>query len=767
MHDGAPTNRHRLPSELVALIHHVELSEAGWRDRLLDQLVMALMFLRATPCGAEELRTSLYSNFSLTTDDKAFDQSVKRLLESRSLLEIDGGRLKLAENAAKAAQATIAANQSLEEQVAKRFKAIVAEEAKELNPDDCWRRFCDDCLDPLVAELGARTYELIAVPAGGSPGGHSITGYVDSYPQGVRIAIQKSIDRFLDPTDTDVRSFVLSRLHSHLLTLAASLSEQTLDDLAAKTKSNLQLKLFLDTNFLFSVLDLHDNPANAVVRNLIQLLGDVENHVRSKLYVFPLTVDEIKRTLSGVRLQLSGVEVTPRLGWIARKTPVGQGSGIRARFLRAVASATHRLTAQDYLDPYINDLIAVLRDEGLDLYNENVESLTTSQEVLDDIQAQEKNESRRPVEKRKKYEALRHDVALWHFVSGKRSARVDSPLDAVFWAVTIDRGLLRFDRHKTQGRGMSAVPICVHPAVLIQMLQLWLPRTPRFDEAMLQSVRALLPLPTAPDVEEVILKILRTLSRFEEIDSLSDETVSSVLLNRALRGRMETETETGEQEKLIREALVGELAATEEKLRKETDIRSAVEDELHGVQNRADELEQETRKGQSATKELHLDLQQEQKLRQELEQETRKGQSATKELHLDLQQEQKSRQELEAKLALLEATASRQEDFQRRLLRASFVIIAPLLLALAMAVVAPGARWLDNLTGYQGHRSTAIVGLLMLTLWTFVVDCSGRQIQNISTWRPFNVFHRVKNWLFSLFGSILVGLLTILIWEHW
>ena len=55
----------------------------------------------------------------------------------------------------------------------------------------------------------------------------------------------------------------------------------------------------------------------------------------------------------------------------------------------------------------------------------------------------------------------------------------------------------------------------------------------------------------------------------------------------------------------------------------------------------------------------------------------------------------------------------------------------------------------------------------MLTLWTFVVDCSGHRIQNIRTWRPFNVFHRVKNWLFRLFGAIIIGLLTTLIWEHW
>ena len=52
-------------------------------------------------------------------------------------------------------------------------------------------------------------------------------------------------------------------------------------------------------------------------------------------------------------------------GRIARNTTVGQGSGIRARFLGAAASATYRLTAQDYFGPYITNLLDVLRDKGI------------------------------------------------------------------------------------------------------------------------------------------------------------------------------------------------------------------------------------------------------------------------------------------------------------------------------------------------------------------------------------------------------------------
>ena len=574
-----------LPSELVALIHHVALSEAGWRDNLIDQLVLSSAFLRDSPCRSEDLRSSLHSEFGIAVDDGAFGRSVTRLLASRSLVEISAGRIKLSEQAADITSRTISENHSLEQRVIERFRTIIKQETQTLDPDACWHSFCDDCLDPLVSELGAHTYELIAGPISGRLNIRSIAGYIETYPGDVQAAVRTSIDRFLDPGDSDVRAFVLGRLHSHFLTLAASLSESSLAVLASKTQSNLQLKLFLDTNFLFSVLELHDNPDNQVAQDLFRLLADVKNHVTSRLYVFPPTVDEVTRTLSAVQQEVLGLGVTPRLGCIATNTAVGQGSGITAQFLRAAARATHRLTAEEYFSPYLTNLLAVLKGKGLNLYNENVESLTTSQVVVDDILAQLKVQQGRSAARRKSYEAIRHDIALWHFVSQKRSASVDSPLDAAWWVVTVDYGLIRFDKGKTQQGGTASVPICVHPAALIQMLQLWLPRTAQFDAAMLQCVRALLPRPVDTDVETVTLRILRTLSRFEDVDDLPEDTITSVLLSRALRGRMETAKTADEQTTLVKEALVSEVAATEAELSKEKNERAAVEETLSEERN--------------------------------------------------------------------------------------------------------------------------------------------------------------------------------------
>jgi len=752
MSSDSPTKLLRLPSELVALIHHVELSEAGWRDDLLDRLILSSLFLQGDPCTPDELRTSLESDFGLSTDYNAFHQSVKRLLESRQLVEIDRNRLKLAEKTAAATEEAIVANQSLERRVASRFKEIISARAPQVDPEDSWRRFCDECLDPLVTELGARTYELIAAPLVGGPdiyGITSITEYIDSYTPDNRKGIKESIDRFLDSTDTDVRSFILSRIHSHLLTLSASLPEHSLAEISAKMRSTVQLKLFLDSNFLFSVLDLHENPANAVAHDLIRLLAEVKNHVQSKLYVFPLTLDEVTRTLSVFRQELSSVEVRPRLGRIARNISVGQGSGIRSRFLRAAANSTHNLNAHEYFSPFISNLLSILRSKGLEFFNERVEELSKSQPVLDDILAEQEFESRRLLGRRKTYEVLRHDVSLWHFVSKKRRVRIDSPLDAVYWVVTIDHNLLRFDRHKTRHGGVSQLPICVHPAVLIQMLQLWLPRTPQFDETMLQCVRALLPHPHETDVEQLTLRILRTLSRFEGSDNLPEEAVSAVLVNRAVRERMGEVAEPEEQDKVIRDALIEELAAAKEtgtdeiearvrseveaRLREKERSRVALEGKLHATQTRAEELQKQADRGKATTADLKAKLQ-----------EAEQSQQKIGERLSQIEDESNAR----------DAKLRQHEDFQKCLYRGIFLVIASLLLAVASAVAIPGTKLLDELIGSEGHRSLTIVILVLLGLWVFIVDLLGQKSRHIGTWEPF------KRGLCSLVPKSLILRLT-------
>ncbi|HXG70826.1 MAG TPA: hypothetical protein VNJ04_09480, partial [Gemmatimonadaceae bacterium] len=60
-------------------------------------------------------------------------------------------------------------------------------------------------------------------------------------------------------------------------------------------------------------------------------------------------------------------------------------------------------------------------------------------------------------------------------------------LDASFWIATVDYRFLNFDSRKRRPK-RDPIPICVHPTVLIQMLQFWLPRTAELEAALFESL---------------------------------------------------------------------------------------------------------------------------------------------------------------------------------------------------------------------------------------------------------------------------------------
>jgi hypothetical protein len=187
------------------------------------------------------------------------------------------------------------------------------------------------------------------------------------------------------------------------------------------------------------------------------------------------------------------------------------------------------------------------------------------QSVIDDVLSQQDFERKaRPHRKPKSYEKWLHDVVLWHFARRKRPTVLESPLEAVFWVATIDFGFLGFDRFKCRSRH-DDVPVCIHPTVLLQLLQFWVPRSDLLDAALVESIQPLLPHVFDREAEQVTIRIVRALSRFADADDISRETSQRILLDRALRSRIAATTDVEEQISLVHEAVVIHLKEMEEK----------------------------------------------------------------------------------------------------------------------------------------------------------------------------------------------------------
>lgn len=238
--------------------------------------------------------------------------------------------------------------------------------------------------------------------------------------------------------------------------------------------------------------------------------------------------------------------------------------GLLGRLADATKAANREISAEELFRPYRDNPVQALRSHGIVPLDNSHGHIKTRQDVIDDIEARREHLDRqgRP----RSYAQVEHDMVLWHLTKDLRTSFVESPFDAKYWIVTVDYSFLGFDSYKLRTSG-GVVPICMHPATLMQMLQLWVPRSGEMDRAIVGSLRPLFMLSKFdPDAEAVTVRILDTIARYEHSEDLSADTIGAMLINDSLRSSMAMNKTQSERIEMIRDALVEELARASEQL---------------------------------------------------------------------------------------------------------------------------------------------------------------------------------------------------------
>ena len=209
---------------------------------------------------------------------------------------------------------------------------------------------------------------------------------------------------------------------------------------------------------------------------------------------------------------------------------------------------------REYFDPYLTNFSVCYRSKGIELFNQNVDKYSTDQRVIDDLMVQTDYRMARKIEKNgdgKKlseqeieiirdriYDKFNHDCQIWHIIKDKRPQYIDSPKDVINWIITLDFSFLEYDKYKQKTDISQNVGICLHPNELISMLQFWVPRTEKFEKAILGNFRMpFLFKEVESDSEKISIEILSSLSQFEGHQSYSKELVTEILTNRALKAK--------------------------------------------------------------------------------------------------------------------------------------------------------------------------------------------------------------------------------------
>ena len=545
----------QLPSQLISLVHHIALNEAGWWDKSIQNFIISSVWLNQDLSTRESILNDLKNNFCIDLDSNTFERNLTILIDIHKIMvKLSNNEFKLSEQSRKNFENDLDKHEKLIYRVKEYYNSQLNIYCTDINENDCWDSFNNNLLIPTVCQLGAKTYEIIS--------GHKTTieqtqifqEYLCKMDENKRSAIKKVIIGFFDPKNSDCRDYILRMVNSFFYIEAGNLNENTLLKINNVQNKNIEFNIFLDTNFLFSILNLHDNPSNEAAISLKNLITKIKNKVNIKFYVVNKTLEEAVGVLDYQKNKLNEIVLFKN---IIDATSTLDLSGLDKKYFDDIKKSNKPISPDEYFSPYLKNFLAVVRNHGVELYNDNIDKYNLDQRVIDDIISTQNYQEK--FDKQKTYEQLLHDISLWHFVNDKRPKFIDSHLEAKYWIVTIDYKLLAFDLFKGKGKNSDINLICMHPASLVQMLQFWVPRSIEFENAIISNLRSPIFFSEFDNnSENVALEILKRLSRFEDIEDLSEETITDILHNQALRNKIASTKDINEQINLIKDTIIEE-----------------------------------------------------------------------------------------------------------------------------------------------------------------------------------------------------------------
>lgn len=772
-------DKQSLSEEVVALVHNIELNQAGWWDKTVSRLVMAAAWKSDKPIPKSTIKAVLSGEFKLEVTDAKLDSILSKLENTGDLVRSTGAHYQIPASKRLVFDQEIRAAEANQEQAKAHFCVLADALALDVQGAVAWETFEAYFLRPLINEIGANAYGLVAGEAF-TTDVKLVEKYLARFDESQKPLHRELVTAFLDPKSEVVRQYISRLLHARFCVDATGLPEDVLRKLSTSIGRGLRFNVFVDTNFLFSLIGIHENPSNEAALELKELIGRLSQNPKVTLLITPETIREATHTIDATRQWLNSIPTAEPFLKAALKAGV---SGIGEKFMIERLRQGANLTVNDWFKPYLDDFVTMARGNGIELHNAKLDHYSMRTDVLNDINHVLDLEKRR-VEllkdrKEKSYEGIKHDMVLWHYVKDRRPAYVESPVDAEDWILTVDYRLIRFDEHKQRHFGQK-VPICIHPSSMVQLLQFFVPRSKDFEEAMVGTIR----LPFLfqefdAEAQKTSMKILQGMGRFGLSNDATEATVTRVLLNEGLRARLARNPTQEEEIEIIKDALVEEMKerldaeaakvnevkgsleqkeAELERLKKEkADAEKLIEEERRGALK---QLEQEKQDAIRKAKEEHS-TERDRLIREKEEQQRRIDQLQQRNSERDKADEETRKgitaQELAIK-GMQAQLAKIADDKQRGRALAGYSVALLLLLAITVAAAWKGVEQFAQATKVLGLWPCRILSgiIVFVALHLFLEVATSKHRHMPSLW-PFQIVKRFRVWLW---GVVVLGFIA-------
>lgn len=362
-------------------------------------------------------------------------------------------------------------------------------------------------------------------------------GFLD---KNLRARVEAAVSEFMAALgrDTDRIKYIAqladAAFNFYTLEVPADLSEHLRKELR-------ELTLFLDTNFLFGILDLHYNTQVQVSHDLMRAIS--EHKLPFKLRFHEETQKEISNTISHYGSILRSRPWTTSLSLAASTSR--NLSGIEQKFHERNAAGP--IDVDEFLRPF-EHVDSLLATKDIKIYRPHSERPNDQNDLF--------HEYREFLDKNgrgdKPYETVMHDVKVLEETRNLRTNAASS-LEAGALMISCDYYLYRFDWEASRKVGRRACVLL--PNIFWQILRPFVPTDQDFEKAFAETFA----LPEFRVIgsggSRACSKMLQILATYKEVP---EQTAMKMLANDLLLDRLRSEHDDAKFKEQVEQAFVEE-----------------------------------------------------------------------------------------------------------------------------------------------------------------------------------------------------------------
>ena len=328
------------------------------------------------------------------------------------------------------------------------------------------------------------------------------------------------------------------------------------------------LILFLDTNYLFGILDLHVSQHVAVSNELLAAIG--KHKLPFKMRYHLATERELLSTIEYYSSVLKSRQWSRSLSRAA--TGANALSGIELKFHQL--NAATGIDVDTFLKKY-EHVDILLKQKNISVYRKDADRLNERSDLFHAYQEFLKTKNNE-----KSYEAIAHDTKVLDTVRQLRTTATSS-LDAGALILTCDYLFYRFDWE--QSRQQNSRASTVLPNMFWQVLRPYIPSDVDFERSFAETFA----LPEFRTISSATAKACsKMISLMATYKDLPEETAASLLSNDLLIDRLKEAHGDKDFQALVEAAIVSNNAQLLEE-------RASLQNELERSKAKREEIERD------------------------------------------------------------------------------------------------------------------------------------------------------------------------------